>query len=119
MATTKRQILICDNHKEYPTPLITTFVFKGCELWCPYCGTKLGMFDGGTQVDKTDELAKREKLYFEKYSDYLHAFAELTAIQIKFNGQLIPPADLPEEEKIRLKELRQNGWKPGIEIEIV
>lgn len=41
------RMLICSNHQEYPTPLIFTFSFISAEYWCPYCGRKTGMFDGG------------------------------------------------------------------------
>lgn len=114
----EKEILICDNHiEEYPTPLIGTMAFRGCELWCPYCGEALGMFDGGTEMKSTKELESRIKKYKKRYDEYLHACAVTYASGTKWKGEIIEPINLPDEEKRRLKDIRENDWKPNIKIE--
>lgn len=115
---TEQEILICDNHiKEYPTPLISTMSFSGAELWCPYCSTKIGMFDGGTKVPETDELKARLHAYKVATVDYLHAHAVRSASYIYWKGKMIEPIGLPDEEKKRLMEVRKSGWNYDIKIE--
>lgn len=118
MNNKQEEIYICDFHKrEYPTPLISTMAFRHCELWCPYCGRAMGMFDGGTAVPWTEELQKRHDVYKEKYSEFLRAKGLTYANSTEWNGELIKPDDLPEAEKARLKDIRENGWKPEVKIE--
>lgn len=120
MDSQKKVITICDNHqKQYPTPLIKTFAFRGAELWCPFCGTSIGMFDGGIDVESTPELEKRKDEYKLKYSEYLHAFGVLSASKTEWEGEMIEPSNLPEKEKERLQIIRKTGWKPNIKIEDV
>lgn len=118
MSTKPQEIYICDFHQiEYPTPLISTMAFRHCELWCPYCGRALGLFDGGTEVPWTPALQQRHDQYEKKYSEYLHAKAVTYAGRTKWQGKMIPPEQLPESEKERLKYIRNNAWKPEIKIE--
>lgn len=114
----EKEIYICDFHKrEYPTPLISTMAFRHCELWCPYCGRALGLFDGGTAVPWTEELQQRHDAYEKKYSEFLHAKAVTYAGLIEWEGKMIPPNDLPQAEKDRLKHIRENAWRPEVKIE--
>lgn len=114
----EEEILICDNHqREYPTPLIGTMAFIYCELWCPYCGGRWGAFDAGQSVPVTQELQQRHDAYKERYKEYLHAQALTYASLTKWDGNMIKPADLPQEEKDRLKLIRDNDWRQEIKIE--
>ena len=114
----EKTILICESHKEdYPTPLITAMAFRHCELWCPYCGEAFGMFEGGAEMKWTQELQDRHDKYKKKYSEYLHASGMTYASGVEYQGKNIHPRDLPQEEKDRLKSIRQNDWKEGIRIE--
>ena len=110
----KKTILICENHKAYPTPLLSTMAFRHCELWCPFCGRKLGMFDGGTDTEWTQQLQDRHDKYKENYSEYLHACGLTYAVGTMWKGERVHPDDLPDEEKERLKNIRENGWKEKI-----
>lgn len=67
-----KEALICDSHSEYyQVPLIPTFRHKGAELWCPFCGAKLGIFDGGYVVPQTNELEDRWNIYQSAATKYL------------------------------------------------
>jgi len=106
------KIVICESHKNYQTPLIATMAFKYFELWCPFCGKKLGMFDGGEDVDVTPELQKRHDAYKAKYKEYLRANAVTYAHETMWQGKYISPSQLPQEEKEHLADLRKTGWAP-------
>lgn len=104
------KIIICRNHPEYQVPLIWTFAFRGAEYWCPYCGSTSGMLGAGDRVDATDELQDRLKA-FEKISDeFLHATGVLICSSMEFEGRQITYEELPDNEKDRLKVVREN-WK--------
>lgn len=113
------EILICENHPEYQVPLLSTMAFRGAEAWCPYCGMKIGMFDGGKNVQCTTDLKARHDKYQQATSEYLHAFGATYAAETLFEGKWVKPIDLPDEEKLRLKKLRESGWGTDIKIESI
>lgn len=113
------KIRICNNHQNYPTPLIWTFAFSGAEYWCPYCGKQEGMLGAGELVENTGELKKREEAYKKLYREYCHAHGVTSASLTEWEGKDIPPSELPEEEKNRLAKIRQLSWKPNIKVEDV
>lgn len=114
----KKELLICTDHQEYPTPLIQTMVFRGAELWCPYCGAKIGMFDSGSKVVKnTILLNTREKLYKIRYRKYLGALATKVCTTLCFRGKWMTPDELPQEEKDRIGKILEKGWKADRKIE--
>ena len=114
----KTVIRICEDHQEYPVPLIWTFAFNGSEYWCPFCGFNGGMFGSGKEVPITAELKERRTRY-EKFSkEFLHATGILVCVSTYFQGKRIPPSELPKEEQDRLAKIREE-WDYGIEIETV
>ena len=114
----QKTIIICESHqRDYPTPLIYTFAFIHCEYWCPYCGNKHGMFDGGKDVPWTQELQDRHDKYKFHYQEYLHASVVSYSSGTMWKGERIHPKDLPDDEKSRLKTIRQTAWKENIKIE--
>lgn len=113
----EKTMLICDHHQVYPTPLISTMAFPYRELWCPYCGESIGLFDGGVEVKNTPELEYRKEMYSAKYSEYLHACCMTYAYGVEWDGKIIDPKDLPQEEKDRLKLIRETDWEAYVEIE--
>lgn len=73
----KEEITVCPFCEE---PMIWTFAFSGCELYCLMCGHACGMF-GGKLAKETKELKYKKKLY-EKlfkviYNDLIPAGAYL------------------------------------------
>lgn len=55
----EKKIKVCS---ECEAPLIFTFAFDYCELYCLNCGAKGGMFGTGHEVDLTTELLFKKKL---------------------------------------------------------
>jgi hypothetical protein len=99
----KKQILICPEHEKI-IPLISTFAFRGAELWCPYCGYTDGMF-GGKAIDNSPELEKCLKEWKDKSQSFLGAIATKTCSEMEWQGKRIKPADLPVEEKERINRI--------------
>ena len=112
----EKEIKICYKHQNYQTPLIWTFAFRGAEYWCPYCGFTGGMLGSGIMVNETPKLIKRKKGYEELHKEYLHAQGVTYCIETKWKDKFIKPEDLPQEEKDRLKEIR-NEYKYEVKIE--
>lgn len=111
-----KTIKICGRHGDYPTPLIFTMVFPGSEYWCPYCGSREDIF-GGEEIRPTVLLVRRLAKYKVASRDYLHAMAMLSCYRTKWEGEMIPPADLPQEEKDRLQKIREAGWPLQVKVE--
>jgi len=108
---------ICYCHRNYEVPLIYTFAWNGAEYWCPYCDKHEGMMEAGEEVPETDELNKRLELYKEATKEYIHAVGVSVCISTKWKGEQLKPDDLPDEEKIRLKKIREEGWKLNVKVE--
>lgn len=105
------EIRICSNHQDYLVPLKWTMAFMGAEYWCPYCGFTGGMFESGEIVEKTDELEVRLQIYSHYSKEYRNAMGCSYASKILFNGEYVAPKDLPQDEKDRLHDIRERGWK--------
>ena len=106
------QIILCDKHWHYQTPMIRTLAFMGAELWCPYCGNSTGWPFGEYAVeDVTEELKNRLAVYEVAARDYLLAYGIMTCVKTLWEGQWIKPEDLPQAEKDRLAAIREKGWK--------
>lgn len=110
-------INICEDHQEYPVPLIYTFAFIGSEYWCPYCGFHGDIF-AGTSIEATVELRQRAIKYREFSRDYLHARGVPHCSSTMFEGKRVKPSELPEREINRLEAIRK-AWNYGIKIETV
>ena len=54
-----KEITVCPECGE---PMIWTFAFSGCELYCLMCGHVCGMF-GAESIEETKELKYKQKLY--------------------------------------------------------
>ncbi len=114
-----KNISICSGHQEYQVPMIWTFAFPGAELWCPYCGHGTGSpFGDDVEVAYTDLLGDRQKAYKKFTEEFLDAVSTLSCSQTEWKGEMIAPIDLPDEEKVRLKEISEN-WKYKIVVEAV
>jgi len=111
-----KEIKICNNH-DYKVPLIWTFAFMGAEYWCPYCGFEGGMLGSGKNVKKTKKLKIKRREYYKATKEYLHAHAVTYATGTKWEGETIHPNELPQEEKKRLEEIRETGWKLETKVE--
>lgn len=102
-----KEIKICKEHQDYKTPLIWTFAFIGAEYWCAYCGFTGGMLGSGIMIKETPILLKRKKSYEKSTGEYLHANGITYCSKTKWKGELINPEELPQEEKDRLKKIRE------------
>ena len=98
---------ICSNHQDYKVPLIWTFAWNGSEYWCPYCDCHEGMLGAGERVEETEELKKRLEFYEKVTKEYLHATGVKVCASTLWKGEQTKPEDLPEEEKERLKKIRE------------
>ena len=114
----KKYIKVCNYHREYLTPLIPTFAFRYKEYWCPYCAETYALMET-REVNSTPELEGCREKYREASSEFLHATGILICIGTMWKGERILPEQLPQEEKDRLKAIRDKGWETGIEIETV
>ena len=102
---------ICSSHRDYEVPLICTFSWPYNEFWCPYCNKHEGMMGAGEDVEETEELKKRLELYKEATKEYRHAMGVKVCVSTLWDGVQTKPEDLPEEEKERLKKIREKGWE--------
>jgi len=116
----KEKILICSHHPEYKVPLLWTFAFAGSEYWCPYCGTSGGMFGTGTEVNFTEALYGRQRIY-EEYSDiYLQAYGYLGCSRFLVGkdedgcDRYLTPKEMPGQMIQELTDITENGWQYGI-----
>lgn len=100
---------ICSNHRDYEVPLISTMSWNHYEYWCPYCNEHEGFLGAGESVEETEELIKRLVLYEKATKDYRHAMGVLVCSKTTWEGEMINPGDLPQEEKDRLEKLR--NWE--------
>lgn len=112
-------ISVCNGHKEYETPLVSTFAFNGAEYWCPYCGQTYGMMSTES-VENTKQLQKRRDQY-TKYTNsgddaFLHAKGILVCVATTWKGKKIKPEELPKTEQKRLERIRK-AWTYGRKIE--
>lgn len=113
----QKTILICANHEEeYPTPLISTLVFRGAEKWCPFCGETGDIFYG-ERVPSTPELEQRKEKYKKASDEYLDAIGNLSCSSLMWEGKRISPKDLPFTEKERCQNIVSKGWKINIKAE--
>lgn len=112
-------IRICDKHQdEYVCPTLFTFAFQGHERWCPYCGNKMGMWQGDLKlIPEKDVLVDRYEKYKKHYSQYLKAHGLTYADGTMYEGKEILPDDLPIEEKEKYAALRESGWKEKVKAE--
>lgn len=112
---------ICSEHRQdenyYEVPLIWTYSWAYNEYWCPYCGKHEGMLGAGMDVKDTNELKKRKKLYEKATKEYRHAVGVSVCSGTTWKGEMIKPEDLPDEEKLRLKKIREKGWKLNVKAE--
>ncbi len=108
---------ICFSHRNYEVPLIYTYSWAYNEYWCPYCDMHEGMMGAGVDVTKTKELEDRLKLYKKATEEYMHAVGVSACSGTTWKGEMIKPEDLPDEEKERLKKIREKGWKLNMKIE--
>ena len=108
---------ICLKHQEYEVPLIWTFSWKYNEYWCPYCDVHEGAMGAGEGVPDSNELKKRLELYEKATEEYRNAMGIAICSSTLWEEVQTKPEDLPEEEKERLKKIREKGWKLNIKIE--
>jgi hypothetical protein len=106
---------ICSKHQDYEVPLIYTFAFNGCEYWCPYCGSKGGLFGTGISVELTNELEERYNKFHNKSKKFLGAKSRQVASMVRHKEELIKASDLPEEEKKKDMEIVKN-WKYHVKV---
>lgn len=98
------EIRICSSHRtQRATPLIWTFAFSGAEYWCPWCGKNYGMLGAGEEVEATPELLALVEPDKAASKDYLHASSAFACSQLKWEDRWIPPSELPQAEKDRLR----------------
>ncbi len=98
------KIRICEQH-EKRVPLLSTMMFPGAELWCPYCGFSCGIFGGGVSVEATPELESDKKMWIKKTDEYRHAMGVQICYATTWEGKKIDPKDLPQKEKDRLAKI--------------
>ncbi len=108
---------ICSNHQEYKVPLIYTFSWNSYEYWCPYCGCHEGMMGAGEDVEDSEELKERQKLYKEATKEYMDAMGVKVCVTTLWEGEQVKPEDLPDEEKERLNKIREKGWELNKKVE--
>jgi len=108
---------ICSNHRDYEVPLIYTYAWNGSEYWCPYCGCHEGMLGAGEDVNETPELLKRARIYEKATEEYRDALSTSICCELEWKGKRIKPQDLPDEEKQRLKNIKEKGWELNKKIE--
>ena len=108
----EKTIEICPNHQDYPTPMLATLAFRGAELWCPHCGHTTGMFGDGIEVPDTKELKERSKKHSKHAKEFLHAMGVRACYKTTWQGNVIFPDELPQEEKDRLEKIRKE-WEYG------
>jgi len=104
------KIKVCGGHQHRLTPLRFTFAFPGCEYWCPYCGYRAGMFGAGRNADSTLELEGVAMADEACSQEYLHAVSARSCSKLLWEGKWIPPSDLPDSEKERMRGVIAN-WK--------
>lgn len=90
-------IKICDNPvHQRQIPLVSTFAFPGCELWCPCCGMAGGILGTGLSVPDTPDLAERlDELERRSYS-FLSARGKLVADRIAVDGVMLHRTEVPD-----------------------
>ena len=108
---------ICSSHRDYEVPLIWTYSWAYNEYWCPYCDIHEGALGAGEEVPETKELKDRLELYKKATKEYRHAIGVSVCSGTKWKGEIIKPENLPDEEKLRLKKIREEGWKLNMKIE--
>ena len=108
---------ICSEHRDYEVPLIYTYSWAYNEYWCPYCDKHEGMLGAGEEVPETKELKDRLELFKKATAEYRHAIGVSVCSGTTWKGEMIKPEDLPDEEKLRLKKIREEGWKLNMKIE--
>lgn len=103
---------ICPNHQDYQVPLIATFAFRGAECWCPHCGYTTGMFGNYEEVESTPELEERAKKFEKISKDFLYAMRVRSCRKMTWQGEMITPDELPQEEKDRIEKIKKE-WEYG------
>ena len=105
------EIRICTYHQEEErVPLVSTLAFIGAEYWCPGCGHTCGMLGAGQIVKRTKKIDDREEYWREIGKEYLAARSSQICVSLMWEGQSIPPNELPDSEKKRLQNII-NEWK--------
>lgn len=94
----------CGRHKEN-VQLIWTFAFPGAEYWCPYCGYMCGMLGAGEERELTFTEMRGMIKYRHIGKEYLDAKATFNSTGTRWEGEMISPEDLPDEEKQRLQKI--------------
>ena len=105
----KKEIRICSRHHNQ-IPLIWTFAFNGSEYWCPYCGANYGMLGAGEMVESTMDLKRAAVKWRQSTTEYLDAKSTNNCSELEWEGKMISPHDLPDEEKERVQKVI-NEWK--------
>jgi len=101
-------LIVCPNH-EKQIPMFQTLAFIGAELWCPCCGASEGFPLGKYEtVDNSPELQKKANEMQEATAEYLHAVGIPRCSSTMWKGERITPDLLPQEEKDRLSNIREN-----------
>jgi len=77
------RIVICEEHIFPKIPLISTMVFRGAELWCPYCGKTYDIF-GGRFINSTRMLESLYKRYLKTTKKYLKSVYENKPIKWEY-----------------------------------
>lgn len=123
-------MVICSTHREeYPTPLIFTFAFIYAEYWCPYCGRKSGMFDGGHLRLSDDLPASMVETLQKRHDKFLKLampFMEAAGVRVcsslewpKGSGQQVKPRDLPSDVRAEFKRVADRGFPRWLKVENV
>ena len=110
-------MIICSDHQDYQVPLIYTYAWNGAEYWCPYCNCHLGMLEAREDVEETEELKKRLKLFKKATEEFRGARGTLICAETGWKGEWVKPKDLPKEEIERLQKIVKIAWKENIKIE--
>jgi hypothetical protein len=92
-------IKVCQKHQERLTPLLHTFAFPRCELWCAWCGFRGGLFGTGESVPETPELEARYNEDEKRSQAFLIAQGRTYAAETFHAGEWVKPATLPEDVK--------------------
>lgn len=98
-----KQVPICDCKAPFEIPLMWTFVFKGFEFWCPYCGKSHK--DAPKKVKNTDELQKRLELYKKHSENYLDAKSTQMCAGMRLYGKWVSQEKLPEDFKEKARKV--------------
>jgi len=94
----QERIAICYqcNSQGKEIPLISTFAFRGSEVYCPECKNAFGIFNTKV-IDSTPELQKQLKKSTKANKEYLDARSSLACQRIKIKGEWVETSTLGKE----------------------